>query len=71
MDYDTPNRFDRIVAILIQLQSKKTVKAQELADRFVSLSDQITRLADEGQDRKKNSRQKSSPKNAFAKRTPS
>lgn len=34
MDYDTPNRFDRIVAILIQLQSKKTVKAQELADRF-------------------------------------
>lgn len=34
MDFDTPNRFDRIVAILIQLQSKKTVKAQELADRF-------------------------------------
>lgn len=28
------NRFDRIVAILIQLQSKKIVKAQELADRF-------------------------------------
>lgn len=27
-------RFDRIVAILIQLQSKKIVKAQELADRF-------------------------------------
>jgi len=28
------NRFDRILAILIQLQSKKTVKAQELANRF-------------------------------------
>ena len=31
---ETPKRFDRIVAILIQLQSKKIVKAQELADRF-------------------------------------
>lgn len=31
---DSPKRFDRIVAILIQLQSKKIVKAQELADRF-------------------------------------
>ncbi|WP_027420180.1 helix-turn-helix transcriptional regulator [Crocinitomix catalasitica] len=31
---DTLNRFDRIVAILIQLQSKKIVRAQELADRF-------------------------------------
>lgn len=29
-----PNRFDRIVAILIQLQSKRLVRAQELADRF-------------------------------------
>ena len=34
MGADTVNRFDRIVAILIQLQSKKIVKAQELADRF-------------------------------------
>jgi len=34
MSLDTPKRFDRIVAILIQLQSKKVVKAQELADRF-------------------------------------
>ncbi|MGB4844391.1 MAG: YafY family protein [Ferruginibacter sp.] len=34
MGSDTVNRFDRIVAILIQLQSKKVVKAQELADRF-------------------------------------
>lgn len=34
MGSDTVNRFDRIVAILIQLQSKKIVKAQELADRF-------------------------------------
>ena len=32
---DSPKRFDRIVAILIQLQSKKIVKAQELADRFM------------------------------------
>lgn len=31
---DSPKRFDRIVAILIQLQSKKIVKAQELAGRF-------------------------------------
>jgi len=28
------SRFDRIIAILIQLQSKRVVKAQELADRF-------------------------------------
>lgn len=34
MSDETLNRFDRIVAILIQLQSKRTVKAQELADRF-------------------------------------
>jgi len=31
---ETPKRFDRIIAILIQLQSKKIVKAQELAERF-------------------------------------
>lgn len=31
---ESPKRFDRIVAILIQLQSKKIIKAQELADRF-------------------------------------
>lgn len=34
MSNESLNRFDRIVAILIQLQSKKIVKAQELADRF-------------------------------------
>lgn len=34
MHDDTPNRFDRIVSILIQLQSKRVVKAQELARRF-------------------------------------
>lgn len=34
MSTNTLNRFDRIVAILIQLQSKRIVKAQELADRF-------------------------------------
>lgn len=28
------NRFDRIIAILIQLQSRKVVRAQDLADRF-------------------------------------
>lgn len=33
--YDqTPKKFDRIIAILIQLQSKKIIKAQDLADRF-------------------------------------
>lgn len=31
---DSPKKFDRIVAILIQLQSKKIVRAQDLADRF-------------------------------------
>ncbi|RZJ68019.1 MAG: YafY family transcriptional regulator [Flavobacterium sp.] len=34
MPDESPKRFDRIVSILIQLQSKKIVKAQELADRF-------------------------------------
>ncbi|WP_111309159.1 helix-turn-helix transcriptional regulator [Confluentibacter sediminis] len=34
MSLDTVKRFDRIVAILVQLQSKRIVKAQELADRF-------------------------------------
>jgi predicted DNA-binding transcriptional regulator YafY len=34
MEDNTSNRFDRIVAILIQLQSKKIVKAQELSKRF-------------------------------------
>ncbi|MBU3820573.1 YafY family transcriptional regulator [Flavobacteriaceae bacterium XHP0103] len=34
MGTDSVKRFDRIVAILIQLQSKRIVKAQELADRF-------------------------------------
>ncbi|HRE51621.1 MAG TPA: YafY family protein [Flavitalea sp.] len=31
---DSPKRFDRIIAILIQLQSKRIVRAQDLADRF-------------------------------------
>ena len=34
MGMDTVKRFDRIVAILVQLQSKRIVKAQELSDRF-------------------------------------
>lgn len=34
METETLKRFDRLVAILIQLQSKRVVKAQELADRF-------------------------------------
>jgi predicted DNA-binding transcriptional regulator YafY len=34
MHDESPKRFDRIIAILIQLQSKKIVKAQELASRF-------------------------------------
>ncbi len=33
-DEESPKRFDRIVSILIQLQSKRVIKAQELADRF-------------------------------------
>lgn len=32
--YSIVNRIDRVTAILIQLQSKKVVKAQEIADRF-------------------------------------
>ncbi len=31
---ETMNKFDRIVSILIQLQSRRIVKAQDLADRF-------------------------------------
>ncbi|MGC4040747.1 MAG: YafY family protein [Flavobacterium sp.] len=31
---ESPKRFDRVIAILIQLQSKRVVKAQELAARF-------------------------------------
>lgn len=34
MSVDLKKRFDRIVEILIQLQSKRVIKAQELADRF-------------------------------------
>ncbi len=34
MGMDTVKRFDRIVSIFIQLQSKRIVKAQELANRF-------------------------------------
>ena len=34
MSLDSVKRFDRIIAILVQLQSKRIVKAQELADRF-------------------------------------
>lgn len=34
MSVDIKKRFDRIVHILIQLQSKRIVKAQDLADRF-------------------------------------
>ncbi len=34
METDTLKRFDRLVAILIQLQSKKIVKSQEMAERF-------------------------------------
>ncbi len=34
MGMDTVKRFDRIVGILMQLQSKRIVKAQELSDRF-------------------------------------
>ncbi len=34
MAVDTTKRFDRIVSIYIQLQSKRVVKAQELAERF-------------------------------------
>ena len=31
---ESPKKFDRVIAILTQLQSKRIVKAQELADRF-------------------------------------
>src|SRR5688572_17190922 len=34
MDTETLNRFDRIIAIFIHLQSGRVVKAQDLADRF-------------------------------------
>jgi len=31
---ETPKRFDRIIAILIQLQSRRIIKAQDMAERF-------------------------------------
>ncbi len=34
MDAENLNRFDRIVALLIHLQSRRVVKAQEIAERF-------------------------------------
>ena len=34
MSSEAQNRFDRIVAILVQLQSKRLIRAQELADKF-------------------------------------
>lgn len=34
MSNEAQNRFDRIVAILIQLQTRRVVKARDLADRF-------------------------------------
>lgn len=34
MEVETLNRFDRIVAIYIHLQSRRVIKAQDLADRF-------------------------------------
>lgn len=34
MSSETPKRFDRIIAILIQLQSKRLIRASELAERF-------------------------------------
>jgi len=34
MQNEGPKRFDRVVSILIQLQSKRIIKAQELAERF-------------------------------------
>lgn len=34
MNYDHLNRFDRIVALLVHLQSGRVVKAQEMADHF-------------------------------------
>lgn len=34
MSLEPINKFDRIISILIQLQSKRIVKAQDLADRF-------------------------------------
>jgi len=44
---------------------------QELCERFVTLTDRMTRMADEEPGSKKNSAKKRSPKNASAKRTPS
>ncbi len=34
MSSDIVKRFDRIIAIFIHLQSRRTVRAQDLADRF-------------------------------------
>jgi hypothetical protein len=42
-----------------------------LAEEFVTLSDQITRLQDQPQDSKKNSSRRKSPTNSSRKRPPS
>lgn len=44
---------------------------QQLCERFVTLTDQMTRLADDQAGSKKNSRRKKSPKSASGKRPPS
>jgi len=44
---------------------------QSLAEEFVTLSDQITRLQDQPQDSKKNSSRRKSPTNSSRKRPPS
>jgi hypothetical protein len=44
---------------------------RELADQFVSLTDQTTRLQDEGKDSKKNSGRRKSTPNSSGKRKPS
>jgi hypothetical protein len=44
---------------------------QELCERFVTITDQMTRMTDEEPGSKKNSRKKRSPRNSSAKRRPS
>ena len=58
-------------AAKVQLEVDNYRRFQELAEEFVTLSDQITRLQDQPADSKKNSSRRRSPRNSSKKPPPS
>ena len=65
------HRIPREQSAQVQRDVENYRRFQSLADEFVTLSDQITRLQDQPQDSKKNSSRKKSPKNSSRKPPPS